>query len=475
MADHSKVHSSSEDPVPSIRAERAEENGPQEADCREVEAPVPSKDFDFSDLTARFAAHGGGTISTVLSSELALDVVLHEIVEQACLATRSSGASIALQRTDGMVCRATSGGNAPELGSRLDSSEGLSGACVRSRQIQCCHDALTDPRADAEVSRAMGVRSIVVYPLVLHEEFIGVLEIFSPRESAFGDRDLQTLEVLSARIVKNVEAQRDLVSSSGAPDSDVEPPVMYVEASSSSAPPVAFLSPSATINEWEQGKISGESLRKNWFDWFTTLAGIVIICVGLLMGVTLSVQMGWIRFAAMSPSPRRPATPSVSPGSLPSSVAQDDEKKISARSDQLREDSGEGKRAVNVATGRETNQSNVPAGGLQVYDRGKEIFRISPALVALQEPEAGHELVRRVEPEYPEQALRQGLQGSVLLDVRIGSDGSVRDIKVLNGDPLLSDAAAAAVKEWKFKAQNLEGRAVEAETQITFEFRLPPR
>ena len=107
------------------------------------------------------AAYGGGTGSF----DLALDLVLNEVVEQARLLTGATGAAIALMRDGEMVCRATSGKDAPELGVRLETTSGLSGACLQSGQIQQCSDTETDARVNAEACRLLGLRSIVVLPL----------------------------------------------------------------------------------------------------------------------------------------------------------------------------------------------------------------------------------------------------------------------------------------------------------------------
>jgi len=61
-------------------------------------------------------------------------------------------------------------------------------------------------------------------------------------------------------------------------------------------------------------------------------------------------------------------------------------------------------------------------------------------------------LVSRVEPTYPERARRAGVQGLVELDVVVGPDGSVTGVDVVRGLPFgLSDAAASAVRRWKYR------------------------
>ena len=79
----------------------------------------------------------------------------------------------------------------------------------------------------------------------------------------------------------------------------------------------------------------------------------------------------------------------------------------------------------------------------------------------------------RVEPAYPEEAKQQHIHGPVVLNALVGVDGSVRKVEVISGNPLLVNAAADAVRQWRFRPHNLKGRPVEFETRITVNFQLP--
>src|SRR6202165_3362600 len=177
-------------------------------DVPESEA-APGVESDVAELAARFAAHGGGKVSAEISTELALQVVLNEIVEQACLATGATGAAVLFERNGEMECRATFGTNAPELGARLDGESGLTVECIRKHQVQRCDDAQADPRANVEASHQLGTRSVMVIPLLRNGSIAGVLEVFSSRPAAFGERDQRTLEALAKRVLKNVERAAD--------------------------------------------------------------------------------------------------------------------------------------------------------------------------------------------------------------------------------------------------------------------------
>ncbi|HZZ16018.1 MAG TPA: GAF domain-containing protein, partial [Candidatus Sulfotelmatobacter sp.] len=157
--------------------------------------------LDLVELAEKFTVHGGGRVSAQVSTDLALDLVLNQIAEQTCLATPARGAAIVLARDGEWVCRASAGGNSPILGARLDAEAGLSGECIKTRQIQRCDDAQSDPRADIEACRSLGIRSVLILPLLQDDQLVGVFEAFSSQPAAFGKRDENTLEVLSQRVL----------------------------------------------------------------------------------------------------------------------------------------------------------------------------------------------------------------------------------------------------------------------------------
>ncbi len=82
-------------------------------------------------------------------------------------------------------------------------------------------------------------------------------------------------------------------------------------------------------------------------------------------------------------------------------------------------------------------------------------------------------LIKKVQPNYPAQALTMRLQGQVELQATINKDGSVSNLKVLNGESILSRAALDAVRQWKYKPYYLNGEPVEIQTQIVVNFKLP--
>jgi hypothetical protein len=131
-----------------------------------------------------------------------LDAALQLLADRAQYITGASGAAIALRR-DGcndMLCRASAGSNAPELGALLSTEFGLSGESVRTRQPLRCDDAERDARVNREVCRQLGIASVVVMPVVNDDQVLGVFELFSGKANAFGERDLSAVERLSEMV-----------------------------------------------------------------------------------------------------------------------------------------------------------------------------------------------------------------------------------------------------------------------------------
>jgi len=75
-------------------------------------------------------------------------------------------------------------------------------------------------------------------------------------------------------------------------------------------------------------------------------------------------------------------------------------------------------------------------------------------------------------PLYPAAAKAAGIQGDVVLKAVIGADGTVRELRVIDGHPLLAPAAVEAVRRWKYRPYCVKGKPVEVETTIIVSFKL---
>ena len=78
----------------------------------------------------------------------------------------------------------------------------------------------------------------------------------------------------------------------------------------------------------------------------------------------------------------------------------------------------------------------------------------------------------KVQPTYPPLARTARVQGSVVLAAVIGKDGTIQNLHVLSGHPLLTQAALDAVRQWRYRPYILNGEPVEVDTQVTVNFTL---
>ncbi|MGB6403381.1 MAG: TonB family protein [Candidatus Sulfotelmatobacter sp.] len=501
---------------------------PVEGDLKDgaVSGTARPGEWDLGELAAKFAEHGGGRVSPEISAELALQIVLNEIVEQACMATGASGAAIVLERSGEWVCRASTGRSAPQLGARLDTASGLSGACVKTRAVQCCDDTENDPRVDVEACRILGIRSAMILPLLQNGELAGVFEAFSTLPSGFGERDQRTLEALSRRVLNNLERASHPTS---AETTSAAGPSKSTQAVADDSAVFAATSAESS-NRSSNGKqelpdqpfpqAPHEAASRRGVNFITLALGAAVLAYAVLLTVLVAQRLGWRRTGARGHAPaavsapaeaeHRPAGPGQAAG-----VGQ------SASAGQTAGSPASGSQSAGATATRSAAMSVIPAagasratntfpppGGLLVYENGKEIFRMKPTMEqgeateeqhkALSRITTAHEsgvqrasvvepagvlelppdvaeasLLHRVEPDYPQEARQQGIQGTVVLSVRIGQNGSVQSATPVSGPPLLAQAATDAVKRWRFKPHLVGGHRAEMQTKITLDFRLP--
>ncbi len=81
-------------------------------------------------------------------------------------------------------------------------------------------------------------------------------------------------------------------------------------------------------------------------------------------------------------------------------------------------------------------------------------------------------IINRVQPSYPPLARQTRISGTVRLHAIISKDGTIRELEVLNGHPLLQQAALDAVRQWRYQPTLLNGEPVEVDTTIDVIFSL---
>lgn len=423
-----------------------------------------------------------------LPSDISLDLRLHEILQQGRLTSASSGAVIALARGNRMVCRATLGDKAPGVGICLNTRSSLSGACVQTREMQLCGDTLVDPRVNATACSDLGIRSIAVHPILEGEELWGVLEVFSLVPHAFSASDLQELQGLSRKILRTV---REAMDGEPAAPAVEEPNLPFARGAVSPQPVETEALPQPVRSD----------VAAVGRDYRTGALTAAVLALAVLLGWMVG-RVGWSMAVNRAPAPAAiipnetqamaPVIPETSPATSRRKEPPVPAKTVAARAT-----------APTKPAPKPKTETTEPAGGLVVYEHGKVVFRMPPSeteppaaaevmgpgsiqKAATREeddsalaPEHGSHaspngyLLERVEPQYPEAAREQHVQGPVELEVLVGTDGLVRRVTTISGEPLLISAATDAVRQWRFKPHELNGKVVEFETRVTVNFALP--
>jgi putative methionine-R-sulfoxide reductase with GAF domain len=199
--------------------------------------------------TVKFPGEDGGKSLAKMAAR-DLDAAVQLLAERAQYITGATGAAIALRVDDEMVCRASAGGSAPEIGARLQMDSGLSGESIRLRQLLRCDDTQTDGRVNRESCEALGIASVVVMPMLDGGEVIGVFELFSDRAYAFEDRDIVALERMGAMVRTALEqADGPEASIHRADDEPVLTEEIEVQGASKQEERTAWLASSEAIRE----------------------------------------------------------------------------------------------------------------------------------------------------------------------------------------------------------------------------------
>jgi protein TonB len=98
--------------------------------------------------------------------------------------------------------------------------------------------------------------------------------------------------------------------------------------------------------------------------------------------------------------------------------------------------------------------------------------RVAPQRVRVSQGVSQGLLIHQVKPLYPALARQARIAGQVVLQAVIAKDGTIQNLKMVSGHPMLAPAAIEAVKQWRYKPYYLNGEPVEVETVVTVNFTL---
>jgi TonB family protein len=424
--------------------------------------------------------------------------ILRAVADAARVLTGANGIAIAL-RTGGVVlCRARSGDIAPELGSALNVGSGISGECFRTGEVLRCDDSETDARVDPEVCRMLGIRSLAVVPLRSPVEAVGILEAFASDAGAFSEEEVNSLKHLG-EIVEAIY-QREVSAAA------LTPLVPAAMPEGSGLPLVG----AERRQQISLGALDEPLQKAKHHYWILTGAVALLLLASSVVwrtwrepakdnaGSIATTQAHTLTGEAKTAVP--PAISAAKPSASVMHVTPNSPRAKSvlknAAGVEATEDAAAAhplkKIAGNIilplpASSRQTPPSGDSHSAAEpptfvpgTVTTSEMLANIASAPTRLPEADlrvsqgvTGASLIHKVEPVYPKEAFAQRLSGTVTLEASITEDGTVHEVKVLQGETVLASAAVAAVRQWRYSPCLLNGKPVPVQKAITVVFKAP--
>jgi TonB family protein len=483
------------------------------------EATVGSSKKWSSSLSSLLHRYAPSLVISAIADEIdagaeGLDSLLQRIADQTRLLTGATACAIArLRPSDGAaICCGSSGESAPPLGARLQRDSGISGECLRTGRVLRCDDTEVDKRVDAEVCRRLGIRSLAVAPVKEHPETVGILEVFSDRPRAFTDGHLDTLQDMAELVVAAFERfdetrpqvvpkTRKISAPGAAMESEAVVSGAALPTPIEQFPPVPYVPPYPQESPWQ--RLLREMVRRR----------LVLGASASALFLVLLIWHWWPSSPSKpAPTPLATQAQAAAADTTPSGTTEelDLNLNLGAPAAKKRPEKAEARHVVQDAAAKEktgvqdeneVTVTKIPTPAAPAARAEKEEVASPPveiaqndasekefiggmlasatALPRLTDPVRVSQgvsqgmLRQRVVPPYPPQARQARIQGEVVLQAVITENGSIGELKVVKGHPLLIRPAYDAVKQWKYRPYLLNGKPVAIQTIITVNFRLP--
>lgn len=470
---------------------------PASAPAREEQSPLPPTQPDpmtiFSTLRSAIAAERYDTT-----------VVLGAIAESAQALTGATAAALAMRSNGLVICRSRSGEMAPAVGSRLSVDSGISGECLRSGKVLRVDDTEKDYRADPEVCRRLGLRSIAAVPLRGRRGTMGVLEAFSTRPYAFAEEHMKYL----IRLAELAESARVRESGVVETSEDVRSAIPQTRRRTPLIPGAGR--PDTNLKNLKN-KAAILLQSRAWFASRRLRLAFGGVAAGLLILLGFTGWSSWHAAPTKVSATQAPAQVAASdavPPAAPSSIQGDlvwkpspahvslsqpgsnagietaskrevDAIPISAPSatPQASQASAPSTEVVPAPSPENSSSIEPPQMGAITPNKTLPLASVPVELPGFGSPVSqglsGGALQHKVQPAYPVQALPLRLSGTVILQATIGESGKVDDLKVVSGPPILTAAAMDAVRQWRYSPFLLDGKPVKMQKQVTISFQAP--
>ena len=377
-----------------------------------------------------------------------------------------------MRQNNSVSCTARAGSMAPELGSELDTDSGISGQCLRSGAALRCDDTSTDSRVDAEACRLLGLGSLAVTPVGKWPKVSGVLEAFSANTHAFDDTEVRLLVELAdlvvtpqgSRISPAVLARQKLaIATRKSPRGILILAAVVVLAFLSW---LAFKGKGARSDLAQAGTQQPSAPGPSSIEDEPPLASVQPVH-SPARSTKASLPEGVVMASTTAKTARNESL--ITRKSRPDASGSNTHTKASAISvmPPRPKDQADGAASAPALTAESGGTETILAGVLSP----SSVPPVQPALT-LSQGISGGTIERHIEPVYPPQARAVNLEGNVVLQGIVTENGNVRDLKIIDGNPVLARAAMDAVAQWRYRPYRLNGQPIRMKTEITLIFKL---
>ncbi len=418
-----------------------------------------------------------------------LAAIVDAVADAARVLSGADGTALGLETRGLIICRACSGDIAPPIGAPINTESGISGECLRTATMLVCHDAMTDPRVDTEVCRRLGIRSVAAVPVRGPGRAAGILEAFAARPNAFDGDALGSLRDLA--LIAEAAYMREARDHGLA----AKPVPTFTSPTTYSTPPLATedildgLSEPSKKRLWIVGAAALTlllTIAVAWWSWHVPADEATIGGQSVHAAAAEPAHPQLVRETTPKPGPGVPTTrPERSRPQIVLNAA--DLKPIEVRPDPVSTSptstspTAESTPApIAKKTDSEDSVIEPPSVELAPSIKPEQLAQLSS--IPAQLPSAGPRvsegvveptLIHKIAPGYPMQARTERISGKVVLSAMIGADGSVGEISVVSGSPILAEAAKQAVRQWRYDPAKLNGSPIVIQKQIMFLFTLP--
>ena len=417
-----------------------------------------------------------------------LESIVDALADAARVLSGADGTALGLESRGSIMCRARSGNIAPPIGAPISAESGISGACLRTGTMLVCHDAMADSRVDAEVCHSLGIRSVAAVPVRGPKRVAGILEAFSSRPNAFDTEALTALRDLAE--IAEIGYRREMSS--------------YVPAAK---PQIPATKPAPEIPRPLAQPAASPARQEILESVWQPGTNRVIWVVGAVLALLLIIGVAWwawhtpadetasgttqnVHAASPDPTPSMPAlslvpkpAPGVATGHSDRSRAGIVQKAADLEPIDLRSGPTASETIEvpipKVATADATPVPEPPPVSFAPSANSEALRQLSsvPEQMPAEGPRISQfveaTLLHRVEPTYSMDARAKHQEGKVTLLATIATDGTVQQVKVETGPPMLAQAAKAAIQQWRYRPATLNGAPVEVKREITVFFKEP--